>query len=294
MKQTTKIHCEITPLKESELFLIKNNYQAKFDYPVHYHNDYELNMVFNCAGKRIVGDSIEDFSGIDLVLIGPHIPHAWRSESYDDARVITIQFEELFLNNTLSNKKGFKPICDLLTRSKSGILFQGDTVKEIQCKIIKLIDSSGFNSVVCFYDILNSLAEIESYNYKLLASNSFDTTPIVRQSKSRRIEKICNFIENNYYKNITLDDIASLVNMSPSACSHFFKKRTSRTFNTYLTDIRIGYAAQMLIDTTKTIYNIAYDCGFGNISNFNRIFKIYKNQTPSQFRINASETFTKY
>lgn len=72
--------------------------------------------------------------------------------------------------------------------------------------------------------------------------------------------------------------------MTESAFSRFFKLRTGITFIDCLTEVRLGHASRMLIDTTKTIAEIAYSCGFNNISNFNRIFKKKKGCTPKELR----------
>ena len=72
--------------------------------------------------------------------------------------------------------------------------------------------------------------------------------------------------------------------MSEVAFSRFFKARTGKTFVDTLNEIRLGHASRMLIDTTHSISEIAYRCGFNNMSNFNRIFKKKKDCTPKEFR----------
>jgi AraC-like DNA-binding protein len=81
-----------------------------------------------------------------------------------------------------------------------------------------------------------------------------------------------------------LSDLAGLVGMSPVAFSRFFRQRTGRTLSDYIVDIRLGYAARMLVDSTKNISEICYECGFNNLSNFNRTFKAKRNYTPRDFR----------
>jgi transcriptional regulator GlxA family with amidase domain len=72
--------------------------------------------------------------------------------------------------------------------------------------------------------------------------------------------------------------------MTEVSFSRFFKARTGITFIDSLNEIRLGNASRMLIDTTHSIAEIAYNCGFNNISNFNRIFKTKKKCTPKEFR----------
>ncbi|MCI2081565.1 MAG: AraC family transcriptional regulator [Bacteroidales bacterium] len=288
----SNIQCEVTPLLKDDLFVLLNNAQAKFDYPVHFHSDYELNLVLNTSGKRIVGDSVEDFEKKDLVLLGPGIPHKWKAPTHGDTRVITIQFQDKIYDSFLMNKRVCQPIRELLARSSRGVAFSGNTLNVMTEKLFALSDALGFNTMLDFYGILYYLSMSE--DQRLLTSASYDSTLLVRESKSRRIEKICRYIEQNYMQEITLSDISGLVNMSESAASHFFKKRTGRSFITYLTDFRIGAVSRMLIETTRSIADIAYNCGFANLSNFNRIFKKYKNQTPAEYRAGVYKTMNKY
>ena len=286
------IQCEVTPLLNDDLFVLLNNIQAKFDYPVHFHSDYELNLVLNTSGKRIVGDSVENFENADLVLLGPGLPHKWKAPTNDNTQVITIQFQDELYDSFLMNKRVCQPIKELLARSTRGIVFSGNTFNTTKEKLFALSTARGFNTMLDFYSILYSLAI--SADQRLLTSATYDSTLLVTESRSRRIEKICRYIEQNYMHEITLADVASLVNMSESATSHFFKKRTGRPFITYLTDFRIGTVSRMLIETTRSIADIAYSCGFANLSNFNRIFKKYKNQTPAEYRASAYNTMNKY
>lgn len=275
----TRIVREITPLSEHDFFIVLDHQNAKFDFPIHYHPEYELNLVLHSNGKRIIGDSIKNYESADLVLIGPNTPHAW-SGSTDDARVITIQFQTNILSEQTLNRKASLPIKDLLEKSKMGILFSEETTQNITDRILKLSDVTGFDSFLDFLSILYDLSI--SRNQMTLSSPSyveqFDT------SKSRRIKMVNQFLIENLHNPIRINDVAEMVNMSPSAFSHFFKKRTQRAFSDYLLDIRIGHAAKILIETEKNISEICFESGFNNISNFNRSFKKLKGCTPREFR----------
>lgn len=286
------IQREITPINEEDLFILLNHPDADFEYATHFHSEFELNMVINTNGKRIVGDSVEDFSSFDLVLLGPNIPHAWRSDIIKGNHVVTIQFHDQLLDFPLMNKKMFRPIKELLQKSSKGIQFLETEDSSICRKILRLCRLTGFNASLEFFSILYDLAT--NPNQRILASGAFDNDSIVRESKSRRISKICEYVNKNYMNSIKLSDIASEIGMSDSALSHFFKKRTNRNLIDYINDIRIGYASKMLYETTHTISEIALLCGFNNISNFNRIFRKSKGQTPSCFRENIHKILLKY
>lgn len=276
-----KLQKEITPLSPEDLFIVLNHPNAKFDYPVHYHSDFELNLVIGSYGERVVGDSVENFSELDLVLTGPNVPHAWFGSENEKRRVVTIQFSEKFIDFPLLEKRLFKSIKDLLYEASKGIVFTRETQDKIKEKILALTKMQGFQTVLAFFSILH---ELSISDRKILASNQFDSQNIVRISKSRRIAKVCDYIDTNYHTQIKLKDVAALVNMSESAFSHFFKKRTRCTYIDYLTSLRIAKSCQLLSETTQTVAEICYACGFENMSNFMRIFKKKKNVTPARYR----------
>lgn len=286
------IQREITPINEEDLFIVMNHPDADFEYATHFHSEFELNMVINTFGKRIVGDSVEDFAGFDLVLIGPNVPHAWKGETVEGNHVVTIQFHDQLLNYQILSKKMFLPIRELLQKATRGIQFVGNESMPLCSKILNICKLSSFNASLEFFSLLYELAT--SPSQRILASGAFDSESIIRESKSRRISKICDYINVNYMNQIKSQDIAAEVAMSSSALSHFFKKRTNRNLIDYINDVRIGYATKMLFETTHSIGEIAFLCGFNNISNFNRIFRKSKGQTPSEYRTNIQQILIKY
>lgn len=285
------IQKEITPIAASDLFIVLNHPNAKFDYPIHYHSDYEINLVMNTSGTRIIGDSLEGFNSLDLVMIGPNLPHAWRGDVVEGNHVITIQFSDKLLNYPILEKKLFLPIKQLLFNAQRGISFSDQTRDLVKDKIINLTRMQGFYTVLEFFAILYELSVSPQ---KTLVSNLYDTNDIVRTSKSRRIAKVCDYVEKNVIEPIKLSDVAGLVNMSESAFSHFFKKKTNCTFIDYITNLRIAKACQLLSDTTYTVAEICYTCGFNNQSNFIRIFKKKKGSTPNEYRLYLQQILIKY
>lgn len=292
METMKNIQREITPLSQDDLFILLNNKNAKFDYPIHFHPDFELNLVLHSSGKRIIGDSVEVFADTDMALTGPNLPHVWKGDTTEQTHVITIQFHEQLAGSLLLSKRLFQPILEMLKRSARGIVFSEDTKKRIIPRLMELSQSHGFNTALDFFSVLYDLAT--SQEQRLVTSSSYDTNSVMRESKSRRIGAICQYIEANYNHEISLSEIASQIGMSESAASHFFKKRTNRSFISYLNDVRIGHASKMLIETTNSIAEISYMCGFANISNFNRLFKKAKEQTPSEYRASIQQVIIKF
>lgn len=289
----TNIQREITPIGAEDLFIVLNHPDAKFDYAGHFHSDFEINLVLNGRGQRIVGDCIEEFEGIDLVMIGPNIPHRWIT--HDEAlrtHVVTIQFPRETLDYQILKKNLFHPIRQLCTDAFRGIVFPEQLQNILKRKILALPGLSGIASGLAFFDILYTMATADGRRY-LLKDNP-ESNSVIRESKSRRINYAISYIQEHFHEDISLGTLAGTVGMSESAFSHFFKKKTNRSFVDYLNDIRIGHASKLLYETSHSISEICYTSGFNNISNFNRIFKRKKGQTPSEYRHCIQAIMTKY
>ena len=272
-----------TPLSDNYFFTLLNYTQAKFTFPIHFHPEYELKLVLKANGKGIIGDSIRYFKINDLVLIGPNTPHVWMATPIEKhAHVITIHFNaNNFLNEAFLGKTACLSLKELLLNSKRGVLFSKETIQNISLRIISLSnETKGFPAMLKFLNILFDLSN--SKNQKLLASESYKNQYSFH--KNERIQKIIDFIENNFRDAIRIEEVAKSISLSPTAFSHFFKKYTSRSFSDYLIDYRIGYASNLLVNTEKNISNICYDSGFNNLSNFNRAFKSKRGCTPKAFR----------
>lgn len=271
---------ELTPIGDNACFTIQNHFDAKFDYPVHLHPEYEINVVLHTNGKRIIGDSTEEFVDNDIALIGPNLLHAWRSNQEKGVRVITIQFSQDLFEFNLLNKDGMQSIAKLLEDSKKGIVFEQANLDELRDRILALIDLYDFRGFVSFLELLQAMSKAE---YRLALSSSPHLTTY-SDAVDNRIEKVCHYIHTNYDKKISIEDVANTINLSASAFSHFFKRYTYRSFTEYLLNIRIKKACQLLTESDVPIAIIYAKAGFTNASNFNRIFKKQKQLTPRTYR----------
>lgn len=279
-----KIITEITPLSEKDCFYLIDRYKDRFTYPVHRHGEYELNFVANCEGaRRVVGDSIETLGEYDLVLIGHGIEHGWEQHECksDKIREITIQFSPELFGETFLAKTQLASIRRMLEISSNGIAFTSEGIMRVFSKLDNLTKiESGFYRMLELMSILHELAE--DGHYRKLSSSSF--VSIKPSGDSRRVQKVKDYINSHYKEDIRLNDLADLAGMTPTAFSRFFKLRTGRSISDYVIDIRLGHATRQLVDSTTSVAEICYGCGFNNVSNFNRIFKKKKGNSPKVFR----------
>ncbi len=280
---------EITPLTQSDCFTLFSRAKKKFDFPLHYHEEYELNLIVNAKGaKRIVGDHIEAIDDLELVLVGPNLYHAWFTHKCEteDIRELTIQFHPDLFEERFLRKNQLSFIKTMFEKAQRGILFSRDTIERLQPRLLALSQKNGFDSVLELLSILHDLST--SRNLRTLSDSSSNNEPL--HYNSRRIEKVFEYMNAHYSRAVTLTEVAKVANMPVASFSRFIKKRIGSTFIDSLNEIRLGHATRMLIETTHNVAEVAYKCGFNNISNFNRTFKKKKGCTPKEFRGNFSGT----
>ena len=270
---------EITPLSERDCFYIVDRRKVTFDYPLHIHEELELNFIEHAAGaRRIVGDSAETIGEYELVLIaGPELEHGWEQGDCRsrDIREITIQFSAQSLPDVLLQKSQFDTIRRMLERARHGLAFPMDSIMKVYARLERLAhDDGGFHSVLAFLEVLYELSLSEGAR-ELSAEN---------RSESRRVAKVQQYIAQHFHEEVRLETLADLVGMTPVGFSRFFRQRTGRTLSDYIIDTRIGHAARLLVDSTQTVAEICYDCGFNTLSNFNRLFRRRKGCSPKEFR----------
>ena len=276
---------EITPLMDKDALYIADRHKKEFTYPIHNHDVYELNFVENAEGVlRIVGDNSEVIGPYDLVLItSPELEHVWEQHECksSDIREITVQFNFGMDEEDFFGKNPFTKIRKMMEQAQKGLAFPMSAIMRVYPMLDKISQiEDGFQATMMFINILNELANCD--NVRTLATTSSAKVNI--EDDSRRILKVKNYINENYMYEIKLKTLSDLANMSESAFSRFFKLHTGRTMSDYIIDIRMGFATRMLIETQDSVSTISFNCGYNNLSNFNRIFRRKKGCSPSEFR----------
>ena len=282
----TRVLREITPLGEHDFMYVADRHKKEFDYPIHCHDIMELNFVKNAAGaRRVVGDSSEVIGDCDLVLItSSDLEHVWEQHECksDDIHEVTVQFYIHFEDeHTPFRTNPYKSIYQMMMRAKRGLAFRMSAIMTIYPRLVKLatIDDKFLMAHELIY-ILHELSKFDDA-YEL-SSSTFAKVDV--SSESRRVLKVKDFINTHINDELRLEQLANLVSMTPTAFSRFFKLRTGKTLSEYIVDIRLGHAARLLLDTSDSVSEICWDCGFNTLSNFNRLFRKRKGCSPTEFR----------
>ena len=282
----TRVLREITPLGDNDFMYVADRHKKEFDYPIHCHEIMELNFVENGAGaRRVVGDSSEVIGDYDLTLItSSDLEHVWEQHECksDDIHEVTIQFYIHFEDeHTPFHTNPYKSIYEMMVRAKRGLAFPMPAIMAVYHRLVKLssIDDKFLMAQELFF-ILYELSKFDDAHE--LSSSTFAKVEV--NSDSRRVQKVKNYINDHINDELRLEQLAKLVCMTPTAFSRYFKLRTGKNLSEYIVDIRLGQAARRLVDTTDSISEICWACGFNTLSNFNRLFRKRKGCTPTEFR----------
>ena len=271
---------------------VADRHKQGMDYPIHYHNVMELNFVENAAGcRRVVGDHSEVIGDLDLVLItSADLEHVWEQHEChsSDIHEVTVQFKfEMENENSPLRTNPFKSIYKMMERARHGLAFPRSAIMTVYHRLIRL--SAIEENFIMAQELLYILHELSKFDdARELSSSSYAKVNL--ESESRRVLKVKNYIDQHYKDDIRLEQLADLIGMAPTAFSRYFKHRTGKNLSEYIGDIRLGYAARRLVDTTDTVAEICYTCGFNTLSNFNRQFRKRKGCTPTEFRENYCKT----
>ena len=265
---------------------VKRQEKPHFTYPWHFHSEYEILYVLEGAGTSFVADSIESFGPNDFVLLGTNLPHFWKSdESFTESqnqkevKYIVIQFSNEFFREAISEYPEFHLIKELLERSSRGIRFHKNYAKTMKQQLLELAESSGFERTVKLLMFLQQLAKTDKY--KLLAGELYQTEN--HNFTSNRLTQVMHYLNSCYLKKVELDKVAEIAHMHPSAFCRFFREKSGKSLSQFVSEMRVSYACRLIIEGKMSVSQICFECGFNNLSNFNRTFKRQTGFTPTGY-----------
>ncbi|PCK30296.1 helix-turn-helix domain-containing protein [Pseudoalteromonas piscicida] len=249
----------------------------------HYHPEYEICLTLNSVGVCHVGDHIAPYEDLDLVILGPDLPHTWQSKPNPDnsAHVVHVaQIPANWLESLVAQHPELYGLSELLHASRRGVKFPIAVAQQVKAWFEQIADAEPLTRFVLLLEILTLMA---TSNYQHLASSGFRFDARHDPAKDK-FDRVIAYIYDNYTDKLSADELAQQVHMSTNHFHRFFKKRTERTVTEFINQLRIAKACKLLISSASPISVISDQCGFNNISNFNRRFQALKACTPSEFR----------
>jgi AraC-like DNA-binding protein len=252
-----------------------------FRYPWHQHPEIELTWILKGSGLRHVGDSVEPFHAGDFCLLGANVPHMWLSP--EDAprggvRSLVVQFDPARWGKEILQLPEFARISGLFARAARGLNFDASVAVRLRRKMFRRI--SLLHQFTTLLEILEELAEHSGGRSLALAPWCDGKRP----ASDDRLRTVLAYLSENAGGPVSQADAARRVRLSPAAFSRFFRRSVGKTFQAYLTDLRLSEACRQLLESKRTVSEIAFDSGFGNLSNFNRSFRIARGMSPGEFR----------
>jgi AraC-like DNA-binding protein len=277
------------PLAGNTSFLYSQWDCNYFNKPWHFHEEYELVWIRKSEGTKFIGDHISYFREGDLFLIGSNIPHLFRNnEDYYDvakglqASSIFIHFTEGSFGPGFFDLPELKSVKLLLEQSAYGLQINGHTRDMITASLEAMQEQSSPRRLISLVDILVLLSE--SKDMQALLAHPFTQKHPATDRDTSRIQKVLEYVMQNFQHDLYMPEMAALLNMSEASFSRYFRQNTQKTFSCYVTEVRISNACRLLLQGEENISQIAYLCGFENISNFYRHFKKITGRVPKEYR----------
>jgi len=277
---------EHLPPASGESFVVRSFDYAYYPTPWHFHPEYELVLVTESSGRRFIGDSITDFKPGDLALIGPNLPHLYRNDAdyYKPrsglrAKSIVIHFLASSFGKEFFAIPETGKIKTLLGKAARGIDIFGSANRVVSEKMQALCRCDGFQRWLGLLEILRILSETREWKYISNANmQGRNGTEI------ERMNHIFDFVMKNFKRDILVTEVAALVNLAPNSFSRYFSGHTRKTFTSFVNEVRLHHASQLLIEDRISVTDICFDCGFNNVSHFNRQFRNVYHTSPLNYK----------
>ncbi len=260
--------------------------QQYLDTPFHFHDNCELVLIEKSYGKRVVGDHVANFNDGDLVLLGPNLPHIWQNDPLfsvrRDYRVVStvVYFSPALLLQLAEDSGVKKNIASLLSRALRGMQINGKAQEIISDALPEIHEMQGLKKIASFLEVVDLLSRTKEYEF--LASSSYVNSYTAKDTS--RFNEVYQFIMNNFQRDLSLEEIAQVANMSYSAFCRYFKSKTQKPLTRFINELRIGHACKLLQDENNTIADACFKSGYNNPTNFNNFFKEITGLTPSAYR----------
>ena len=280
------------PKSQKEFVRFQIDKGERFYDKLHQHPEWQLTLILEGKGQLMVGDYIGRFEPGDVFLLGPNIPHVFRS----DEEYFKHNIDKLSLCNSLyfdfdALGKGIWEVDEFLdlkhfVGSIKGCFAVKGSTKDLLIEKIKMFEHiSGLSKILRSLEILNAI----HHSGDLVQLNRLTPIRDYSEAEGNRMRYVMQFILTQSQKNISLNDVSEVANMSKEAFCRFFKERNGKTFTEFLNELRINKACHLLQETDLSISQAAYQAGFQNLSYFNRVFKKFRGETPKEFRIRLRE-----
>lgn len=269
------------PKSSTDTLIIEQDRGLAFYEKLHQHQEIQLSYIVSGKGTFIVGDTIKNYEPDDILIFGSNVPHVLKSDTESGApsHMISLFFTLESFGDNFFNLPEFQKTKSFLSKAELGIKLNSNQ-RQLKDKFTVIADQNKLKRFISFLEVLDLMVYAD---YETVAS--FASKKLYSDNEGKRMSAIFELALNNYNRDISLHEVADIATMTPNAFCRYFKQRTNKTFIQFLTEIRIENSCKLLAKNNElSIAEIAYQCGFKNISNYNRKFKLIKKATPTNYR----------
>lgn len=280
-----RFHKITNPLQSS--FSLTHTAGPNFGRIWHFHPELELHYVMKGRGMRFIGDNVAGFSEGEVVLLGQNLPHTWRCDEdfYQNdpamrVEAIVLQFLPDCLGKDFCDLPETFLIARLFEKAKQGLYLKGGARSEVIRLLCEATDAQGLERLILFIRILKVLSETDEVSTIASAHAFYQSS----EKENIRLNNVYTYTLANFKREIALQEVASISNLSVTSFCRYFKMMTKKPYYDFLIELRISHACRMLIEDQFPIEVVCFDCGFNNISNFYRHFRKVTGMTPLEYK----------
>ncbi len=281
------------PKTERESFRVQIDESPYFYDTLHNHAEIQITLLVKSEGTLICGDYVGNFNEGDLFIIGADQPHVLRNnkeyynETSEGAYAISLFFDKNSFGREFFGLPEVDILHSFLNRTQRGLKFSDRIRDKIKPIMFSIEHQIGLDRFIEMLKVLQILAETEEYEFLASANEIKDYD----EKEGKRMNQIFQFTMKEYYRDITLEEVSGLANMTPNAFCRYFKQRTRKTYVNFLNEIRIANACKLLGNKDLTVAQVCYQSGFNNLSHFNRNFKKIQGSSPSEYAKRSLSTY---
>ncbi len=263
--------------------------EANTFYPhLHRHAEAQLTWIVEGEGTLVVNSTIQPFKNNSIFYIGANQQHLFKSDStyFNKNSKKKVEAITIFFNPDGGLKPLFelaecKALLNFIKEFEGGFLLPTQATVKFTHFFIKLLQCTASKRLLLFLELLHSLRAVRKI---VIPFDKSQASKSVSDAEGKRMSEIYRFVFEHYHKDIRLEEIAAVVNFTVPAFCRYIKKRTKKTFITFLNEVRISHACQMLgSNSFDGIATIAYQTGFNSVVHFNRVFKAVMKQRPTDY-----------
>ena len=282
-----KPHFHKVPVHSQRSYSIRHDVMPSFPTVWHYHPEIELHYIVRGEGVRFIGDNISNFSAGEMILLGENLPHTWRcreeyfrEDSGLEVEALVLHFLPDCLGSDFLSLPEAHLISKLFETAKRGLVIEGATKTQLARLMHSALTATYLDRLITLLSMLQILAEDEAMKTIASAHASYPSNA----SETKRLDEIYSYTFANYKRDITLEEIASIANLSVTSFCRYFKQMTKMTYYDFLTEVRISHVCRALVEDKLTTEVICFEHGFNNVSNFYRHFKKVTKMTPLDYK----------